>query len=173
MNFSGNVNVKWLQEGELKVRLIRSTYALSITLLFQEDMKRFLTSEKSLPFSLGGQNGRVAMLAFLGLLVQEFVHLPDPMFSNPVGTEAMKQVPLGGWPQIFLFCGVVELITMKGDYNYVQYAQNADKHIPGDFGFNPLNLKVDQRMKEAEVKYVLLTLTSYYCFLDRGLGEQS
>lgn len=95
------------------------------------------------------------MLAFLGLLVQEFVHLPDPMFSNPVGTEALKQVPLGGWPQIFLFCGIVELVTMKGDYSYVQYADNADKHTPGDFGFNPLGLKADRKMREAEVKYVV------------------
>lgn len=96
------------------------------------------------------------MLAFLGLLVQEFVHLPGSMFQNPVGTEAMKQVPLAAWPQIVLFCGVLELVTMRGDYTYLQYVKNQDKHVPGDFGFNPLNLSTDRRMKEAEVKYVFL-----------------
>lgn len=115
LGFTDAINVKWLQEGEIK-------------------------------------NGRVAMLAFLGLLVQEFFHLPADAFSNPLGTEAFFQVPVGGLFQIFIFCGIVELITHRGDVSYVQYVANADKHDPGNFGFNPLNLKFDKRMREAEIK---------------------
>ena len=55
------------------------------------------------------KHGRVAMLATLGTIVQEFVQLPFPATSNPVATEAFFQVPAGGLWQIFVFCGVIEL----------------------------------------------------------------
>jgi hypothetical protein len=103
------------------------------------------------------QNGRVAMLASLGLIVQEFVHLPAPAFTNPLGTEAFFQVPVGGLAQIFLFCGVVELISNKGKVTYGDMFEgdNAGR-IPGDLGFNPMGLKVTDSMRLRELK-VLVT----------------
>jgi hypothetical protein len=48
------------------------------------------------------------MLASLGCLVQEVVHLPFPATSNPVASEAFFQVPAGGLWQIFAAIGAVE-----------------------------------------------------------------
>jgi Chlorophyll A-B binding protein len=93
------------------------------------------------------------MLAVAGLIAQELVHLPDAAFSNPLATEAFFQVPVGGLAQIFLFCGLCELIGHKGKITYgdMLTAENADR-IPGDLGFNPLNVKIDERMRLREIK---------------------
>ena len=54
------------------------------------------------------KHGRVCMLASLGCLVQEVVHLPFPATSNPVASEAFFQVPAGGLWQIFAAIGAIE-----------------------------------------------------------------
>lgn len=84
-------------------------------------------------FFLRYSDGRVAMLAFLGVLVQEFVHLPSPLFSNPVATEAFFQVPAGGLWQIFLACGLVEFISHRGKLSYNDMFDGGRE--PGNFGF--------------------------------------
>lgn len=38
--------------------------------------------------------GRVAMLAFLGFIVQEFIRLPGDLYSEPNGVKAFFQVRL-------------------------------------------------------------------------------
>lgn len=73
------------------------------------------------------------MLAFLGVLVQEFVHLPAPQFSNPVATEAFFQVPAGGLWQIFLACGLVEFVSHRGKLSYSDMFDGGRE--PGNFGF--------------------------------------
>lgn len=73
------------------------------------------------------------MLAFLGVLVQEFVHLPAPQFANPVATEAFFQVPAGGLWQIFLACGLVEFISHRGKLSYSDMFDGGRE--PGNFGF--------------------------------------
>lgn len=73
------------------------------------------------------------MLAFLGVLVQEFVHLPSPLFSNPVATDAFFQVPAGGLWQIFLACGLVEFISHRGKLSYSDMFDGGRE--PGNFGF--------------------------------------
>lgn len=73
------------------------------------------------------------MLAFLGVLVQEFVHLPAPQFANPVATEAFFQVPAGGLWQIFLACGLVEFISHRGKLSYTDMFDGGRE--PGNFGF--------------------------------------
>jgi len=83
-------------------------------------------------------DGRVAMLAFLGVLVQEFVHLPSPLFANPVATDAFFQVPAGGLWQIFLACGLVEFISHRGKLSYDDMFE--DGRIPGNFGFEYVTL---------------------------------
>ena len=83
-------------------------------------------------------DGRVAMLAFLGVLVQEFVHLPSPLFANPVATDAFFQVPAGGLWQVFLACGLCEFVSHRGKLSYDDMYE--DGRIPGNFGFEYVTL---------------------------------
>lgn len=96
------------------------------------------------------KHGRVCMLAFLGILVQEFFHLPSAQFSNPVATDAFYQVPKAGLWQIFLFCGVAELIMHKGRVSYAD--MHEEDSVPGQLGFNPMNLKISDSAKLKELK---------------------
>lgn len=96
------------------------------------------------------KHGRVCMLAFLGMLAQEFVHLPNPAYANPVATEAFYQVPAGALWQIFLFCGVVELVLHKGKISYTDmFTGDA---VPGELGFNPMGLKMTDKLRLQEIK---------------------
>lgn len=113
MALSDLIDIKWLQESEIK-------------------------------------HGRVCMLAFLGMLVQEFAHLPDPAFANPVATEAFYQVPVGGLWQILIACGIAEMILHKGKVSYTDMFSGDAK--PGFLGFNPMNLKIDEKIQLAEIK---------------------
>lgn len=96
------------------------------------------------------KHGRICMLAFLGMLVQEFVHLPDAQFSNPVATEAFFQVPSAGLWQIFLFCGLAEMILHKGKVSYLDMFE--DGATPGELGFNPMGLKMSDSLRLQEIK---------------------
>ncbi|OSX77914.1 hypothetical protein BU14_0127s0012 [Porphyra umbilicalis] len=89
------------------------------------------------------KNGRVAMLACLGWLVAEFVHLPAKQFSNPVALDAIYQIPLVGWVQILTFISLVELATFKMMYDPSRRA--------GDLGFDPLKMD-SPAMRLKEVK---------------------
>jgi hypothetical protein len=79
---------------------------------------------------------RVAMLAFLGWVVQQFVHLPGEIYAESNPLKALSTVPLLSHMQIFLFIAAIELATVDRTYT-------ADK--PWDLGFDPANLsKVTQ-----------------------------
>ena len=58
------------------------------------------------------------MLATLGILVQSFYQLPDPVFNNPRPIAAFFQVaeerPLALF-QIIGFCGLIETVVWKQD----------------------------------------------------------
>lgn len=83
------------------------------------------------------------MLACLGWLVAELVHLPNKQFSNPVALDAIYQVPVAGWIQILLAISVVELATFKMVYD--------PKRAAGEFGFDPLKLdSPTMRLKEVK-----------------------
>jgi hypothetical protein len=99
------------------------------------------------------KNGRVAMLAVVGLIVPEFVHLPAEAFSYSLPTEAWTHVPVGGLFQIFLFCGLCELVGHGGKITYADMftGDNANK-IPGDLGFNPMNMKFDEKLRANEIR---------------------
>lgn len=96
------------------------------------------------------KHGRVCMLAFLGIIAQEFVHLPGPEFQNPLATEAFYQVPAAGLWQIVLFCGLVEFISHKGRISYLDMFD--ENEVPGELGFNPLKFTADDSMKLKEIK---------------------
>ncbi|KAI0565113.1 Light-harvesting complex I polypeptide [Gracilaria domingensis] len=103
----------------------------------------YLSNYINLDYARAGElkNGRIAMLATLGILVQEFVHLPGPMFqeSNPI--KAIYAVPVEGWIQILAFVSVVELATFKATFEK-----------GGDLGFDPLGLGKKGDYKELELK---------------------
>ncbi|KAJ8904379.1 hypothetical protein NDN08_000898 [Rhodosorus marinus] len=88
------------------------------------------------------KHGRICMLATLGFIVQEFVHLPGDVFSNRLATDAFNQVPKEGLMQIFLFCGICEFITHQGKVTYAEQVEDKGR-TPGAFGFDPLGLGKD------------------------------
>lgn len=96
------------------------------------------------------KHGRIAMLAFVGIIVQEFVHLPGPQFQNPLATEAVYQVPTAGLWQIFLFCGLCEFVLHRGRMSTTDMFN--DGAVPGELGFNPMNLKMTDDIRLKEIK---------------------
>ncbi|CAN0480314.1 unnamed protein product, partial [Ectocarpus sp. 12 AP-2014] len=54
------------------------------------------------------KHGRIAMLAVVGWLVSEVVHLPGPAYMSENPVDAMAAVGPGPMLQIFLFCGFLE-----------------------------------------------------------------
>lgn len=54
------------------------------------------------------KHGRVAMLAVVGWLVSEVVHLPGPAYSSENPVDAMAAVGPGPMLQIFFFIGFLE-----------------------------------------------------------------
>jgi len=83
------------------------------------------------------KHGRVCMLASLGCLVQEFVHLPYEATSNPVPSEAFFQAPSGGLWQIFTVIGVIE--HFSNNFNMSGETMFKSGRAAGDLGFDPLN----------------------------------
>ncbi len=70
-----------------------------------------------------------SMLAFLGIIVQEFVHLPDPVFSNPVATEAFFQVPQAGLWQILALIGFLEVFLHRGKISSVVMFEDPETKV--------------------------------------------
>jgi hypothetical protein len=57
------------------------------------------------------------MLGCLGMLVQEFVHLPGgAAFGEANPLKAVAAVPVEGWVQILITISLVELATFKATY---------------------------------------------------------
>ncbi|OSX72590.1 hypothetical protein BU14_0422s0022 [Porphyra umbilicalis] len=95
------------------------------------------------------KNGRVAMLACVGWMVAEFVHLPDPQFQNPNQLQAMMQVHWGGWVQIVAFTSLFEILTLDKMFDGERDAADLD--------FDPIGLDTP-RMRLAEVKHGRLAM---------------
>lgn len=54
------------------------------------------------------KHGRVAMLAVVGWIVSEVVHVPGPAYMSENPVDAMAAVGAGPMLQIFAFCGWLE-----------------------------------------------------------------
>ncbi|GJQ08464.1 hypothetical protein GpartN1_g255.t1 [Galdieria partita] len=93
---------------------------------------------------------RIAMLAVVGFIVQEFIHLPGDFFSNPHPMQAIGQVPISGWIQIFLLVAILEMIDIAAIKETLQ-----GNREPGYFGFDPLGFAKD---KQAHDRYLLSEL---------------
>lgn len=87
------------------------------------------------------KHGRICMLAVLGMLVQEIVHLPNPMFSESNPLKAIYAVPVEGWVQIIVAICLIELATFKRTYEE-----------GADLGFDPLNMGKGDKLEEYKLK---------------------
>mmetsp|Transcript_6834 Transcript_6834/g.7768 ORF Transcript_6834/g.7768 Transcript_6834/m.7768 type:complete len:198 (+) Transcript_6834:75-668(+) len=102
------------------------------------------------------KHGRVAMLAIVGLIVQEYIHLPGEAYQNPDPFGAVSTVGLGVNVQILLGIGVVELSNFYKHY---------DGSAPGDLGWTGGFLKNKSeeqinKLKEQEVKHARLAMVA-------------
>lgn len=88
------------------------------------------------------KHGRVAMLAVLGVLAQEFIHLPGELYSNPNPVAAASQVGAQPLAQIVLFGGFVEYGLYNGKMTYQEIMEDKSR-TPGDFGFDPMGLMAE------------------------------
>ncbi|GJQ08463.1 hypothetical protein GpartN1_g254.t1 [Galdieria partita] len=108
---------------------------------------------------------RVAMLAALGYVAQEFVHLPGDVFSERHALAAIHKVPIEGWIQIILFISLVEIATFRTTFSF-------DRE-PGDFGFDPLGLgktpQLRRRYQESEIRNGRLAMIAIIAFMVQEL----
>jgi len=95
------------------------------------------------------------MLACVGWMVAEFVHLPDPQFQNPNQLQAMMQVHWGGWVQIVAFTSLFEILTLDKMFDGERDAADLD--------FDPIGLDTP-RMRLAEVKHGRLAMLGIRTF---------
>merc|ERR1712050_613710 len=71
------------------------------------------------------KHGRVAMLASIGYIVQEFARWPGVVSTTngtkfadiPNGLSACLKVPALGWTQVVFFCGYMEIFAAYQDPN--------------------------------------------------------
>jgi len=112
------------------------------------------------------KHGRICMLAVLGWVFPEFLHLPADVFSNTNPLAAFNQVPKAGLIQILLFVAACEAISFEKIY----YTENWK---PGVYGFDPLNLgKTEKSLKwysAAEIKNGRLAMIAIGGFIHQSL----
>ncbi|GJD07714.1 Fucoxanthin-chlorophyll a-c binding protein, chloroplastic [Galdieria sulphuraria] len=108
---------------------------------------------------------RVAMLAALGYITQEFFHLPGDVFNEKHALAAIHKVPIEGWIQIILFISLVEIATFRTTFSF-------DRE-PGDFGFDPLGLakspQLRRRYQESEIRNGRLAMIAVIGFIVQEL----
>jgi len=101
------------------------------------------------------KNGRAACLGCLGILVQEFIHLPNSNYQNPLPAGAWADVPTVALWQIFIFCGLFELASYGGNVTYDLMLPFFDKHPEregGTFGLDFLNVLGGSAAKTEKAK---------------------
>mmetsp|Transcript_19321 Transcript_19321/g.19445 ORF Transcript_19321/g.19445 Transcript_19321/m.19445 type:complete len:200 (-) Transcript_19321:229-828(-) len=92
------------------------------------------------------KHGRVAMLAVVGFILQQYIHLPGEAYteSNPI--KAIATVGFVPNIQILLGIGCLELISWDKTFSGSSPA--------GDFGFDPMNMLKGK--SEAEINTMKL-----------------
>lgn len=100
------------------------------------------------------KHGRIAMLAIVGLITQEYIHLPGVAYQNADPFGAVSTVGLGVNAQIFAAIGCVELANFNSHY---------DGSDPGDIGWTGslLKGKSDEdimKAKEQEITHCRLAM---------------
>ena len=120
-------------------------------------------------------HGRVAMLASLGFLVQEKFH---PLFSADGGPaiDQIPQLPIWLWGAMLAGIGAAEQTRIaKGFQQLDPKTQTAsqslrDGYMPGELGFDPLNLAPEdpaefREMQEKELSHGRLAMIAAAGFL--------
>jgi len=94
------------------------------------DPLRLAEVQVDLNYARGAEikHGRIAMLATVGFIVQEYIHLPGEAYQNPHPLQAPWTVPWAANLQILLLAGCIELATADKTYG----------DMPWDLGFDPL-----------------------------------
>jgi len=73
------------------------------------------------------KHGRISMLAIVGFIAEQYIHLPGEAYSNPDPFGAVISVGTGVNMQILFWIGVIEL----GNFN-----KHYDDTQPGDIGWH-------------------------------------
>lgn len=84
------------------------------------------------------KHGRTSMLACLGMVFAEFVHLPGEAYTNPAPLAAAAQVGPGVLLQIVFGMGMAEWFLNKGKISSLDMFESG--RAPGDLGFDPMKL---------------------------------
>ncbi len=100
------------------------------------------------------KHGRVAMLAIVGLITEEYIHLPGAAYQNSDPFGAVSTVGFGVNVQIFMGIGIVELANFYKHY---------DGSEPGDIGWTGGLLKGKSeeqimKAKEQEITHCRLAM---------------
>ena len=108
------------------------------------------------------KHGRVCMLGFTGMLVQEFACLPQ--FQNgATPIDDFFVVPAAGLWQVFFAIGAVEFFS--NNFKLTPGDMLSDGREAGDFGFDPLGFSKDPaalaRRRLAEVKNGRLAMIAF------------
>mmetsp|Transcript_36772 Transcript_36772/g.43928 ORF Transcript_36772/g.43928 Transcript_36772/m.43928 type:complete len:201 (+) Transcript_36772:154-756(+) len=72
------------------------------------------------------KHGRISMLAIVGLVAEQYIHLPGAAYSNPDPFGAVQSVGTGVNVQILFWIGVIEFANFDKHY---------DESNPGDIGW--------------------------------------
>ncbi|CAM9702530.1 unnamed protein product [Heterosigma akashiwo] len=97
------------------------------------------------------KHGRVSMLAVVGFLVSQAVHLPGPAYQSTNPIEALSMVGPQPLAQIFLFCGFLEFTQNKGKMTMLDMFEDKERK-PGFLGFDPMNLGKGGPSEEMQLK---------------------
>jgi len=123
-------------------------------------------------------HGRVAMLASLGFVVQEKFHPLFGMASKQMGPaiEQIPQLPIWVWGAMLAFIGSAEQTRIARGWQQLnpetQTASQTlrDGYMPGELGFDPLNLAPEdpaefREMQEKELSHGRLAMIAAAGFL--------
>ncbi|CAM9757103.1 unnamed protein product [Discosporangium mesarthrocarpum] len=100
------------------------------------------------------KHGRVAMLATVGWIVSEVVHIPGAAYMSENPVDAMAAVGPSPMLQIFLFCGWLEYCYNKGKMTMEDMFDDPERK-PGEFGFDPLNVaKNPEKMAKYQLQEI-------------------
>ena len=95
------------------------------------------------------KHGRVAMLATVGFIIQQFVTIPgyEHVDDSNMGPTAAGISPM---LQIVFGLGVVEFITNNGKVTYMDMFED-DSRVPGEIGWDPMGFVKNKSKEEVEL----------------------
>merc|ERR1719201_2638093 len=121
------------------------------------------------------KHGRVAMLAAFGFPVAEHFH---PLFGGNIDVPsyvAYQQTPLQTfWPVVLLYVAIVEIFsvfTFENPFGKGGFWTLKDDRVPGDFGWDPMDMYPWATMPATAIIATLPLLSSFVCISMRPAGS--